>query len=67
VCGGALASANIYPRIWLEIFELAQRGKLQEALQVQSRIDPVIDAIYLEMNPGPLKIFMALSGMPVGP
>jgi 4-hydroxy-tetrahydrodipicolinate synthase len=65
--GGVLASANIYPRIWLEIFELARRGRLQEALRAQTRIDPVIDAIYLEMNPGPLKTYMALAGMPVGP
>ncbi len=66
-CGGVLASATIYPRIWLDIFALARQGKLREALALQTRIDPVVDTIYLETNPGPLKRYMALAGMPVGP
>jgi 4-hydroxy-tetrahydrodipicolinate synthase len=65
-CGGVLASATIYPKIWIEIFELARTGKLQEALRLQEKIDPVVDSIYLETNPGPLKQFMTLAGMPVG-
>ncbi|PZU90232.1 MAG: 4-hydroxy-tetrahydrodipicolinate synthase [Chelatococcus sp.] len=65
--GGVLASATIYPKIWLEIFELARAGKLKEALKLQDKIDPVVDAIYVETNPGPLKEYMALAGMPVGP
>jgi len=65
--GGVLASASIYPKIWLEIFALARDGKLGEALRLQQQsIDPVIDAIFREMNPGPLKQYMALAGMPVG-
>ncbi|AMJ61399.1 4-hydroxy-tetrahydrodipicolinate synthase [Bosea sp. PAMC 26642] len=64
--GGVLASATIYPKIWLEIFELARQGKLREALKLQDRIDPVIDSIYVETNPGPLKAYMELVGRPVG-
>ena len=64
--GGVLASATIYPKIWIEIFELAKQGKLIEALKLQDKIDPVIDSIYVETNPGPLKRYMALAGMPVG-
>ncbi|WP_332682947.1 4-hydroxy-tetrahydrodipicolinate synthase [Bosea sp. (in: a-proteobacteria)] len=64
--GGVLASATIYPKIWIEIFELARQGKLLEALKLQDKIDPVIDSIYVETNPGPLKQYMALAGMPVG-
>lgn len=64
--GGVLASATIYPKIWIEIFELARQGKLQAALKLQDRIDPVIDTIYLETNPGPLKAYMEIVGMPVG-
>ena len=64
--GGVLASATIYPKIWIEIFELAKQGKLNEALKLQDKIDPVIDSIYVETNPGPLKRYMALAGMPVG-
>lgn len=64
--GGVLASATIYPKIWIEIFELARQGKLETALKLQDRIDPVIDTIFLETNPGPLKTYMGLAGMPVG-
>jgi 4-hydroxy-tetrahydrodipicolinate synthase len=65
--GGVLASATVYPRIWLEILALARQGKLKEALKLQDKIDPVVDAIYVETNPGPLKRYMAMAGMPVGP
>lgn len=64
--GGVLASATIYPKIWIEIFELARAGRLKEALKLQDRIDPVVDSIYVETNPGPLKTYMGLAGMPVG-
>jgi 4-hydroxy-tetrahydrodipicolinate synthase len=64
--GGVLASATIYPKIWIEIFKLAREGKLKEALKLQDKIDPVTDAIYIETNPGPLKTYMELAGMPVG-
>lgn len=64
--GGVLATASIYPRIWLDIFALARKGRLRDALTLQDRIDPVIDTVFLETNPGPLKAYMALAGMPVG-
>ncbi|MGV1963701.1 4-hydroxy-tetrahydrodipicolinate synthase [Agrobacterium sp. 22-222-1] len=64
--GGVLASATIYPKIWIEIFEAARRGDLKLAIELQGKMDPVVDSIYLETNPGPLKEFMALAGMPVG-
>lgn len=65
--GGVLASASVYPKIWLRIFELARAGKLREALALQQQsIDAVVDVIFQEMNPGPLKKFMEIIGMPVG-
>ena len=64
--GGVLASATIYPKIWLEIFRLAKEGGLKQALTLQDRIDPVIDAIFVETNPGPLKAFMEMAGAPAG-
>lgn len=65
--GGVLASASAHPKIWLRIFALAREGKLREALQLQQRtIDAVVDVIFQEMNPGPLKKYMEIIGMPVG-
>ncbi|MBE0694355.1 MAG: 4-hydroxy-tetrahydrodipicolinate synthase [Aquamicrobium sp.] len=64
--GGVLASATIYPQIWIQIFELARQNRLKEALALQEKIDPIVGAIFTETNPGPLKRYMALAGMPVG-
>ena len=64
--GGVLASATAFPKIWIEIMELARSGDLQAALALQARVDPVVDAIFVETNPGPLKALMAMVGLPVG-
>ncbi len=64
--GGVLASANVYPKIWIEIFNLARNGKLHEALNLQKQLDSAIDAIFRETNPGPLKKYMEMAGQPVG-
>ncbi|MDR6104630.1 4-hydroxy-tetrahydrodipicolinate synthase [Agrobacterium larrymoorei] len=64
--GGVLASATIYPRIWVDVFEMASKGKLTEALALQAPVNDVVKTIFLETNPGPLKKYMELAGMPVG-
>jgi 4-hydroxy-tetrahydrodipicolinate synthase len=64
--GGVLASATVYPGLWIKVFELGRLGKLEEALALQSTLDPVIDTVYLETNPGPLKHYMKLVGMRSG-
>ncbi|MDQ1185515.1 4-hydroxy-tetrahydrodipicolinate synthase [Agrobacterium larrymoorei] len=64
--GGVLASATIYPRVWVDVFEMASKGKLTEALALQAPVNDVVKTIFLETNPGPLKKYMELAGMPVG-
>lgn len=64
--GGVLASASLYPEIWVEIFKIARAGDLKGALARQKALDPVLDVIYSETNPGPLKYFMKLAGVDVG-
>lgn len=64
--GGVLASATIYPKVWVDVFEMAAKGKLNEALALQAPVNEVVKTIFLETNPGPLKTYMALAGMPVG-
>ena len=64
--GGVLASANVYPEIWIEIFKIAGEGKLKEALSLQANVDVVIDAIFRETNPGPLKKYMEMVGHSAG-
>lgn len=64
--GGVLATANLSPKIWQEIFALASAGNLKGALARQHRLLPLLDAAFAETNPGPLKEAMAMMGMPVG-
>jgi len=64
--GGVLATADILPRTWLEIFDLARTGKLSAALAKHARLTPFINAVFSECNPGPLKVAQAISGIPTG-
>jgi 4-hydroxy-tetrahydrodipicolinate synthase len=64
--GGVLATANLFPKLWQEIFALASAGNLKAALARQQQITPLLDAVFAETNPGPLKEAMAMAGMPVG-
>lgn len=64
--GGVLASATLYPKEWLAIFDMARKGDLQGALKRQRRLDPMLAAVYSETNPGPLKYLMGLAGVDVG-
>lgn len=64
--GGVLATANLYPELWIEIVALAGAGRLSEAIARQGPLDAVVAAVYAETNPGPLKRYMAMAGTPVG-
>lgn len=64
--GGVLATANLYPEAWLEIFETARAGDLRAALALQKRLEPMLSAVYAETNPGPLKHLMRLAGHEMG-
>jgi len=64
--GGVLASATLYPEFWIEVFNLAKSGDLKGAHRYQKRIDPILDTIYSETNPGPLKHLMNLCDINVG-
>ncbi|SME97450.1 4-hydroxy-tetrahydrodipicolinate synthase [Tistlia consotensis] len=64
--GGVLATANVYPERWIEVLELAGKGGLRDALARQADLDELATAVFAEVNPGPLKRYMAMAGMPVG-
>lgn len=65
--GGVLATANAFPRPWVEIMALAGAGRLREALERQRPLDAMAEAVFAETNPGPLKRLLELLGHPVGP
>lgn len=65
--GGVLASTNVLPRTWVEIFEMARSGNLVPAQQQFARIRDFIISAFAEPNPGPIKAAQALAGFDTGP
>ena len=64
--GGVLATAALAPRYWMEVYALAKAGQVAAAVDAQRRMLPLIDAIFAEPNPGPLKAALKLMGLQVG-
>lgn len=64
--GGVLASCNILPRTWGEIFENASAGRLTLAQQQLCRLHDFLVSVYSEPNPGPLKEAQKISGFNAG-
>ena len=64
--GGVLATATVYPERWIKVFEIARQGKLAEAVEASRELDMLIEVVFRETNPGPLKKYMEMVGMPVG-
>lgn len=66
-CGGIMTTANAFPEIWLEIYKaVVERDDLKAALDIQHKIDPLIQLAFSESNPGPLKEILAAAGNAVG-
>ena len=54
--------SNIAPAAMSELISYAASGNLQEARRIQTRLYPVIKAMFLETNPMPVKKSLALMG-----
>jgi len=70
VCGarGAVpATANIAPRLVVDIYEAFARGDLAGAKAAQHRLTPVRLSLTLGTAPGGVKAALALLGTPIGP
>ncbi|KAB2845777.1 MAG: 4-hydroxy-tetrahydrodipicolinate synthase [Hyphomicrobiaceae bacterium] len=65
--GGVLATADILPRSWMQIFDLARNGNLKAALAKHAALAPFLAAVFAECNPGPLKAAQGIAGIQVGP
>jgi 4-hydroxy-tetrahydrodipicolinate synthase len=65
--GAVLASANLIPQLWCEIWADWQKGNVVAVRQTYLRILPLLRAIFSECNPGPLKTAMSMAGLPAGP
>lgn len=61
--GGIVVTANLLPRAWRRIHELAAAGKTREALAAHRRLIPLMNMAFAETNPGPMKSVMDLIGV----
>lgn len=60
-------AANIYPEEIHNMCELYAKGKVKDSLKLQLDMLPVINAMFIETNPIPIKTAMNIQGMNVGP
>jgi 4-hydroxy-tetrahydrodipicolinate synthase len=65
--GAVLASANLIPHLWRDIWQHWQEGNIAATRHAYLRILPLLRAIFSECNPGPLKTAMSMAGLPAGP
>ncbi|GGF44300.1 4-hydroxy-tetrahydrodipicolinate synthase [Aliidongia dinghuensis] len=61
--GGIVVTANLLPKAWRQIFDLAAAGRTQEALAAHRRLIPLMNMAFAETNPGPMKAVMDLVGV----
>ena len=61
--GGIVVTANLLPRAWRLIHDLASTGKLDKALEIHRTLIPMMNMAFAETNPGPMKAVMDLIGV----
>ena len=55
--------SNLYPAECVELCKQFFAGNLVEALKIQARLLPVINSLFLETNPAPIKYAMSKAGL----
>jgi 4-hydroxy-tetrahydrodipicolinate synthase len=65
--GAVPATANIAPRLVVEIYEAAARGDHAAAQAAQRRLHPIRMSLTLGTAPGGVKAALSLMGMSIGP
>lgn len=61
--GGIVVSASLLPRTWQRLYALAADGRTAEALALHRELIPLLDLLFAETNPGPMKSVMDLIGV----
>ena len=62
-CGGIVVSASLLPRTWQRLFALAAGGRTAEAMALHRELIPLLDLLFAETNPGPMKSVLDLIGV----
>src|SRR5262249_17336431 len=56
------ASANVAPKEFVQLYDLFRVGKQQEAFQLQSKLLPLVKALFAETSPAPVKYALHCMG-----
>jgi len=64
--GAILATSNLFPNIWADLFDLIKSGNLERASELALRLTPILCLVFAESNPGPLKEAMKVIGIDCG-
>lgn len=60
--GAISAAAHIRPDLFVRLFELVRAGQIERARALFKQLLPVIQLLFSEPNPGPVKAALALQG-----
>lgn len=63
--GGVLTSAALLPGYWGEVQKLAEEGRAKEALAMQGRLNPMMDALFAEQFPEAVRQAFSLIGLSI--
>ncbi|ABR64232.1 4-hydroxy-tetrahydrodipicolinate synthase [Sinorhizobium medicae] len=61
--GGIVVTANLLPKVWRRLFDLAESGNAADALALHRELIPFMNMAFAETNPGPMKSVMDLIGV----
>jgi 4-hydroxy-tetrahydrodipicolinate synthase len=64
--GAILATANVYPEPWVDCLNRIVSGDFASAASLQKALYPMINALFSEPNPGPLKKALEIIGQNAG-
>jgi len=65
--GAISAVANVIGREYTEMCRLMKEGKWVEAREIHYRTLPLVNALFIETNPAPVKEALNMMGLPAGP
>lgn len=60
--GAIIASAHIRPELFVAIWRAVEAGRLDEARRLFHALMPLVQALFTEPNPGPVKALLARQG-----
>ncbi len=54
-------AANVVPRLWADMQQACDAGDWNRAKSIQTRVNPLVAALQLKTNPGPVKYALSLA------